>query len=94
MQNINTRQKRQLQNRLQTELWWYELDCSEDWYERMMELMYQDWLSEQRLAVGETVCEVQQEGDLVLLLHHGNDYLEAANSLTANQWFGLDGPER
>lgn len=90
MQKSTTRQKRQLENLLREDFWYDDQDAR---WDSIMAAMHLDWQSDQCIADGETVCEVQQEGELVVLLHHGRHHIEAANSLPANMWFGLEPDE-
>lgn len=76
MRKNSTRGKRQLENQLWEDLLWDWVDEDADYWDRQM---YEDWLSEQTLAEGETVCEVVDCGEFMVLLHHGAEHIEAAN---------------
>lgn len=84
MRKSTTRQKRQLQNRLQDDLRWYcELEAADYW----ADMMYREWQSEQDVHQEGTICQVQYEEGVVILLHHGPTQIEAANYMSAEQWF-------
>ena len=92
MQKFNRSAQRAMELQLEVELqhYWHDV-CADEF----AEMMYREWQSEPDLPEDELSGSLLMEEGFVVLLHHGEDSLEAANYLTDEEWVAyLKAPSR